>query len=308
VVALGVCLLCGQLHAAEDPTVVILTHDSLKSTNRTLHGARKVIKREHPDAAFHSFMVTDDPDRQVHLLDSLGKLNPTVILTVGSAATQFACDNFKETPIVFSGVKYPKLSGFVESLERPGGNVTGASLNIPISIQFRYFSEVVPGLKSIGVLYTSKTASLVTQAKVVAKSAGLKLIAIEVNDAKELPQALDSLAASADGMWAVADPNLFDPRSTRYILLNTIRKGMPFMGFSRHIVESGALFALDFDYKAIGFQAGAAVNRVIAGKSPGKIPVTQADIIWFHYNEKTAKHINLTVPDELVAIAKEVYR
>jgi len=87
-----------------------------------------------------------------------------------------------------------------------------------------------------------------------------------------------------------------------------MRKGIPFMGFSRHVVESGALFALDFDYKAVGQQAGQIVNQIIAGEDPGQISVTLADVIWFHYNEKTAKHINVQIPGEMIAVAKEVYR
>lgn len=288
--------------------VAIVIHDSLTSTTRTLHGARKVISRNHPEASFHTFLVGDDPAEHVSILDSLSALNPRLLLTVGSSATEFAKDNFSDVPIVFSAVKYPVLSGFVETMQRPGGNVTGASLDIPIDIQFRYFSEVVSGLKRIGVLYTDNTASLIREAEKVARAKGLELVPIAVNDPRDLPAALDSLASSVDGLWSVADPNLFDPRATRYILLNTIRKGLPLMGFSRHVVESGALFALDFDYKAIGFQAGGLGSRILDGENPAGIPVTMADVIWFHYNEKTASHINLPMPEELVAIAKEVYR
>lgn len=293
---------------AQSIDIAILIHDSLKSTTRTLHGARKVITREHPEATFYTFLIADDPAEQLGTVDSLSRLAPKLLLTVGSSATDFARSNFNDIPIVFSAVKYPVLSGFVQSMQYPGGNVTGASLDIPIDIQFRYFSEVVSGLKRIGVLYTDNTASLIEEADRVARSAGLELIPIPVNDPKELPVALDSLASIADGLWSVADPNLFDPRATRYILLNTIRKRLPLMGFSRHVVESGALFALDFDYKAIGFQAGGLACRVIDGENPADIPVTMADVIWFHYNEKTAEHINLPIPEELVAIAKEVYR
>jgi putative ABC transport system substrate-binding protein len=293
---------------AENIEVAILIHDSLKSTTRTLHGAKKVIARNHPEASFQTFLVGDDPAEHMGIVDSLSKLKPRLLLTVGSSATEFAKTNFADIPIVFSAVKYPVLSGFVESMQHPGGNVTGASLDIPIDIQFRYFSEVVSDLSRIGVLYTDNTASLIDKAEQVARQSGLELVPVAVNDPKDLPAALDSLASTTDGLWSVADPNLFDPRATRYILLNTIRKGLPLMGFSRHVVESGALFALDFDYKAIGFQAGGLASRVIEGENPADIPVTMADVIWFHYNEKTAEHINLPMPEELVAIAKEVYR
>jgi len=298
----------GEVRAADKIDVGIITCDSLKSTLRTLQGARKVIERAHPDAVFHVFLMGDNASANLGVVDSLDKVLADVILTVGSSATEFAMTNLQNIPIVFSAVKYPVLSGYVKSMARPGGNVTGASLNIPVDLQFKYFKEIVPDLKNIGVLYTDNTADLIANARAVANNAGLNLIAIPVNDFKELPQALDSLAAVTDGIWSVADHNLFDPRSTRYILMNTLRKGVPFMGFSRHTVESGALFALDFDYKAIGMQAGEIVRLILAGQKPADIPVTQADVVWFHYNEKTAEHVKVKIPDELVAVAKEVYR
>lgn len=294
--------------AGEDIHIGIITRDSLKSTLRTLQGARKVIKRSHPGVTFHEFQVGDNVADNLSILDSLDQVSPDVILTVGSSATEFAKTNIENVPIVFSAVKYPVLSGYVKSMAKPGGNITGASLNVPVDLQFKYFKKIIPGLKKVGVLYTDNTAPLIAHARVVAQNTGLALVPMLVNDFKELPKALDSLAKVTDGIWSVADPNLFDPRSTRYILMNTLRKGVPFMGFSRHVVESGALFALDFDYKAIGRQAGEIVKRVLAGKNPGQIPVTQADFVWFHYNAKTAEHIQIGIPEDLVAVAKEVYR
>jgi len=294
--------------AQSSDQVAFLIRDSLKSTTRTLQGARKILRKRHPELAYHTFTITDDSIHNAQVLDSLRELDPRLILSVGTSATKFAGDHFDSTPIVFSAVKYPVLSGFVESMDRPGGNVTGASLNIPFDIQFKYFSEVCPNLSRVGVMYTENTAAIVYQAQLAAAAAGLTLVPHKILDIKDLPRALDSLAETCDGLWSVADPNLFDPRSTRYILLNTIRKGLPMMGFSRHVVESGALFALDFDYKAIGMQAGRAAERILDGEPAADIAVTMADVIWFHYNEKTAHHINVAVPEELVAIAKEVYR
>ena len=307
-VFLNVLAGCAVAQASEDIHVGIITRDSLKSTLRTLQGARKIIKRSHPGVTFYEFQIGDNVADNLNILDSLDQVSPNVILTVGSSATEFAKTNIENIPIVFSAVKYPVLSGYVKSMAKPGGNITGASLNVPVDLQFKYFKKIIPGLKNVGVLYTDNTAILISHARVVAQNAGLTLVPMLVNNFKELPKALDSLAMVTDGIWSVADPNLFDPRSTRYILMNTLRKGVPFMGFSRHVVESGALFALDFDYKAIGRQAGEIVKRVLIGKNPGEISVTQADFVWFHYNEKTADHVQIAIPEDLVAVAKEVYR
>ncbi len=292
---------CGQ-------TIAVLMSDSLTSTMRTLHGAKKALTRKHQDAAFYSFLINYDSGGLSEIVDSVKKINPKLVLTIGSSATKLAQENFIRIPIVFAAVKYPVLSGFVTSTTNPGQNITGASIDVPTRIQFTYFKKIVPDLKRVGVLYTDSTASLIPSAKAEAVKLGLTLVSIKVADTRALPKAIDSLAGVADGFWSLADPNLFDPQSTRYILLNALRKGIPFMGFSRNVVESGALFALDFDYKAVGRQAGEIANRIIDGEEPGYIPVTSADVIWFHYNEKTARHINIKIPQELAAVAKEVYR
>lgn len=303
---LGFLLIFGGI-STRAANVAVLMSDSLTSTTRTLQGARKVIERGNPGISLHTFIVGQrTADRA--LIDSIRSLKPVAVLTIGSSATSLAKQNLPGTPIVFAGVMYPVLSGFVESNQRPGGLVTGASLDIPNEVQFRYFKKIIPNIKSIGVLYTANTASLIPSARAVARGMGIDLVAIEIKDSRELPMALDSLATVVQGIWSVADPVLFDPQATKYILLNTLRKSIPFMGFSRYVVESGALFALDFDYKAVGIQAGQILNRILAGESPAEISVSAADVIWFHYNEKTAQHIKVTIPSELVAVAKEVYR
>ncbi len=295
------------IQAGKD-NIVIISGDELTSTRRTIKGASKIISIEHPTVIFTNFLVKNSSDKNLSIIDSIKTINPKLILTIGSSATKLAQENFDDIPIVFSSVKYPVLSGFVNSVSNPGKNITGASIDIPTKVQFSKFKQIIPNLKKIGVLYTQNTESLIPQAKIIANQQGLELIAIKVNHEKELPKKLDSLASLVQGIWSVADMNLFKERTTRYILINTLRKRIPFMGFSKYVVESGALFALDFDYKAVGRQAGEIVNKIISGIPPSSIEVTTADVIWFHYNEKTAERINITIPEELISVAKEVYR
>ena len=303
-----VVLIPVQSFSAEKEHIVVLTGDELTSTQRTVSGAVKMIKNEHPEAIFTTFLTSKNSDQNFKIIDSIKNINPNLILTIGSSATKLAQENFTDIPIVFSSVKYPILSGFVNSFEFPGRNITGASIDIPTDVQFKKFKQIIPNLKKIGVLYTKNTESLIPQAKVIAQSLNLELIAMRVDSDKDLPAKLDSLTESVQGIWSVADHNLFKPKSTKYILMNTLRKRIPFMGFSKYVVESGALFALDFDYKAVGIQSGYIANMILEGNKPSAISVTTADVIWFHYNEKTAERINIKIPDELAAVAKEIYR
>lgn len=308
IAVLMVLVVALRVEAIHQVQVVILKSDQLKSTNRSLYGARKVIDSEHENVVYTEFLLkqTDQIDQQI--IDSIRSLNPALLLTVGSSATRLAKRNFQDVPIVFSSVKYPMLSGFVKTFDNPGGNVTGASLDIPLEVQFRTFKQIVPEMKKIGVLYTRHTEKLIVAARTQARKMGLTLVAVPVKENKELPRALDSLIRTVDGIWSVADPVLFTPQSTKYILLNTLRGNIPFMGFSRHVVESGALFALDFDYKAVGQQAGSIANRILNGERPKDIKVSLVDVLWFHYNEKTAGRVDVNIPASLVAVAKEVYR
>ncbi len=294
--------------SADNTDIVVLSADQLTSTSRAISGAKKIISRSHGNILFHDFLIDKSPEDRKSQIESIRKLSPRLILSIGTSATSVAQENFSDIPIVFAAVKYPVISGFVESLSSPGNNITGASLNIPTDIQFRYFKTIIPNLEKIGVLYTDQTESLIAPAAQDARKIGAELVAIKISENKQLPGALDSLARTTDGLWSVADPQLFTPQSTRFILLNTLRKNLPMMGFSRHVVESGALFALDFDYKGVGRQAGAIASKIIDGQKPSDIPVSMVDLLWFHYNEKTAKHLKIEIPSEMVAVAKEVYR
>jgi len=297
----------GLAPSAGGQTVAFITSDSLTSTKRTISGARRVISGEHDQAAFHELLLSERLPESA-LVDSLQKLGPDLLIPVGSRATELARDHFSSTPTVFSAVLYPAISGFVESLVRPGRQITGTSLNISARTQFIYFKEIVPDLKRVGVLYTDQTASLIPPSKVLAEEEGLELVPVKINSESELARAVDSLARTVQGIWSVADPLLFTPQATRFIVTRTIKQGTPFMGFSRHVVSSGALFAIDFDYKAIGRQTGHIANRVLDGTRPGDISVTAPDVVWFHYNEKTADLLGISVPDRLASVAKEVYR
>jgi putative tryptophan/tyrosine transport system substrate-binding protein len=288
--------------------IAIVTTDTLTSTQRSISGAKSIIKGSNAAAEFYEFIITTTPGSIDRVTDSIRLVKPEIIFSTGSDATAYAKGRFPGTPVVFCGVMYPVISGFVESFNRPGGNVTGASLSIPPATQFQYFKMILPNAKRLGVLYSDNTASLIPPARVIAKSEGIELIAFKVGQEKEIPAKLDSILGQVDGIWSLADPLLFGPQSTKYILTNALKRGMPIMGFSRFLVESGALFALDFDYKAVGRQAGEIVNQIVKGARPENLSVTTPDVIWFHYNEKTALHMNIKIPEPLVAIAKEVYR
>ena len=288
----------------------IISIDQEPSTTRTIRGITKSISLSKIDVVYEEIILIGNPATDQATLSKLGKFQPDLIITIGSFATQKASEYFPDKPIIFATVMNPVASGFVKSMNDPGGLITGAALDIPPEIQFKYFKQVAGQLKSIGVIYSEETENIIEPARIAAKQLGIKLVAVKIESEKAIPQAIDSLCQVVDAFWSVADHNIYTPNSTRYIILQTLRYRIPMMGFSRALVEGGGLFTLDFDFKDIGRQAGEIATRVLLGKPPGEIPVSTpgAGVIYFKYNEKTASQIDLQIPEELLAIAKEVIR
>ena len=299
-----VFLLCGTLPALAGPRVAVVYADSAKNTLRTISGLTWGLSQGRPDLEIVEVFL---PEVGGDAAQRISEVNPDLLMTLGTNCTSLADTSFPELPIVFAKVLNPIESGFLEGWKRPGGHLTGASLDIPVLTQMQRFQSIIPDLSSVGVIYTENTKRLVTEAVAAADKLGLKLIPYQVESARELPDALDSLCRSTDGIWTVADEALTSPQFVRYTLLETLRNGRPIMGFSRSFVESGALFCLEPDYKYIGRQAAQIALTVLAGANPAEVRATVPDIVYLYLNLQTEKLLNLEVPSELVDIAKETY-
>ncbi len=304
------CLVCmlAPLAAESANRVAIVSIDQDSTTVRTIKGIRKSIDRFGADVVYLESLLSGDETADGATLKSLQGFAPDIFITIGSYATSEIARAFPDRPVVFATVINPQASGFVASMERPGGRITGAALDIPADIQFKYFQRVVGTIKRIGVLYSAETENVIAQAAVAAKQLGIKLVSLRVESEKEIPGAIDSLCRITDVLWSVADQTIYTPQSTKHIILQTLRNQIPMMAFSQTLVEAGGLFTLDFDFKDIGRQAGEIAVRVLRGTSPADIPVATPGIIYFKYNEKTAQRIKVVIPDDLLAVAKEVIK
>jgi len=298
--------LATNAYAANKISLVLI--DNEPSTLRTIKGIKKAIKRYGLEVSYNESILSGDPEADQRVFASLKDFNPDLFITLGSYTTSKISEIFPHRPIIFANVMNPEASGFISSMNRPGGHITGAALDIPPDKQFHYFKRVVSNIKTMGVLYSSETENIINQARIAGRKLGINLVAIKVKNEKEIPAAIDSLCKISNALWSVADHTVYTPQSTQYIILQTLRHGLPMMGFSQSLVEAGGLFTLDFDFKDIGRQAGETAVRVLHGSDPSRIPVTTPGIIYFKYNEKTASRRDIQIPEDLLAIAKEVIK
>jgi putative ABC transport system substrate-binding protein len=286
--------------------VTIVCSDSSLASIRSLKGIRQTLmasglaldieevnfKAEHPD----------------EVQTRLSLLKPDLIISVGSRSTLFIKDNFADQPLVFSTVLNPETSGILDMNDPVKRNVTGASLDIPVNIQFQKFKLVNPGMKKIGVVYTAQTEKLIEEAQLIVTDLGLELVSIRIESDKELPRALDSLCRVVDGIWTTPDDFIYTPQATKFMILICLRNHIPIMGFTPSFVESGALLGLNYDYKDIGRRAGELAVRYLKGEPMDSIPIAPPGVIYLHINLKTANQLGIDIDQSLVDISKEIYK
>ncbi len=300
-------LLCQNLPAHEKKIVIVKSSNSppfLKAEE----GFKKEIRKSEIEAILMEYDLSDESRGEPEIAQKIRDLKPDLIVTIGSRSTALVSQKIKDIPIVFCVVLNPVSSGFVEGMGSSGNNLTGASLDIPVRIQLEKFKLIVPRLKKLGVLFTQDSKQVIGEAKRVCQNIGIELVPELIYSEKEIPGAVEALAQEVDGLWAVADTVIFTPQSTQYILLYTLRNGLPFMGLSLSFVKAGALFTLACDHKDVGRQAGELAVRVLSGEEPSQVPITIPRMIYLCLNLRTAEQIDLKIPEKIVSVAKEVFK
>jgi putative ABC transport system substrate-binding protein len=251
-----------------------------------------------------------DGDRFRQYATELVALAPEVILA-GSGATMPALRRAtRSVPIVFTLVPDPVGAGFVASLARPGGNVTGFT-NFEYSIGGKFLEllkEIAPGVRRAAVLRDAADPAGIGQwgaIQTAAPSFGVELTPIGLDDAAEIERAVTAFAHSSNGGLIVTS-SAPSTVHRHLIIALAARHRLPAVCASRLFATSGALIAYGPDPLDQYRRAAGYVDRILKGEKPADLPVqapTRYDLV---INLKTAKALGLTVPDKLLAVADEV--
>ena len=232
-------------------------------------------------------------------IGALKALNPDLILTLGTSVTRSAAGHLKQIPIVFSMVVDPEGSGI------KGDNIAGVSLDIPPLLQFEALKRVIPGLKTVGVLYNPAENEVnIKKAAAAAQNLGLILKPFPVKNQEEIP-GIGTLAV--DALWIFPDTLICQPPIIKRILLSGMQSKIPIMGISPRYVKAGALIALSCDYKDIGKQAGEISVRILKGERCTDIKIVQPRQVKLFLNAAVADRLGITIPRKILKEAEEVF-
>ena len=237
-------------------------------------------------------------------------LAPDVIFVIGTANAGTLLQATRSVPIVFVFVADPVGAGFVESLTRPGGNVTGF-------LQFEYgmsgkwlevLKQIAPDLRRVAVIRDPAITAGIGQfgaIQAVAPSLGLDVSPLNVRDAKEIERTLASFAGSRNGGLIVTGSALAAVHRDLIVAL-AARYKLPAVYFTSSFVAAGGLISYGPNIVDQCKRAASYVDRILRGEKPADLPV-QAPIKYETViNLTTAKALGLTIPETLLATADEV--
>jgi len=237
-------------------------------------------------------------------------LGPDVILAYSSSAVASLQQVTSTVPIVFSVVADPVGAGYVESLARPGGNITGFTV-FDYSMSGKWLQllkEIAPGVTRVAVFRDPSIAAgpgLFAVIQAVAPSLGVELRPVDVRDEGEIERALALFAQNPNsGLIVTGSPQATSHRD--FIIALAARHRLPAVYFGRYWAAGGGLISYGPDFLDQFRRAAGYVDRVLKGEKPADMPVqapTKFDLV---INLKTAKALGLTVPPSLLARADEV--
>ena len=213
-------------------------------------------------------------------------------------------------PIVFAGVSDPAGQGFVQSLARPGGNITGFSVSdAPLMGKWlQLLKELAPAVTRVAVIFNPNTmllAQMYTPAiEAAAASLGMTVSLAPVHDDAGIEQAI-AAAAREPGSGLISLPEPFSNTHRVAIIAAAARHGSPLIG-PPPSVRAGGLMSYWVDMVELHAQRASYIDRILRGASPADLPVQQPTKYSLIINLKTAKALGLTVPPTMLDLADEV--
>jgi len=218
-------------------------------------------------------------------------------------------DTTRTTPTVFVQVSDPLTAGVVQSLARPGGNLTGFT-NFEPSIASKWLElvkRVAPNITRVAYLFNPDTAPLfyARAVETAAPMLSVEPFAAAVHNADEMERVIEQFARASDGALLVL-PDLFTATNRRSIVAIAAHHRLPAVYPARYFVAGGGLMSYGIELLETYRQAAAYVDRILKGERPNDLPVQQPTKFEFAINLKTAKALGLNIPNTVLIAADEV--
>ncbi|MDQ0243653.1 putative ABC transport system substrate-binding protein [Bacillus fengqiuensis] len=232
-----------------------------------------------------------------------------LILAITTSSAQAATKSTQDIPILFTAITDPVGAKLVDSLEQPGGNVTGTSDTHPEAIKktINSIKEFIPDAKKVGIIYNSGEPNSVVnveKANAALKEIGLEAVETTVSTSSEVKQAAESLIGQVDVFYIPKDNTVVSALESVITVAND-KKVPTFVG-EGDSVKRGTFASYGFEYHDLGYATGKMAVEILEGKKPSDIPVGIPENLELYINKKAAEQEGITLTEEMIKNAKIV--
>jgi putative ABC transport system substrate-binding protein len=280
-----------------------------RSTSAFLQRLRELGWIEGQTITIESRWASGRPERLDEIAAEFVQLKVDLIVTSSTNDSIVMKRVASQIPMVFAVSGDPVGFGLVESLARPGGNVTGLSLQSPDSAgkRIQLLREIVPGLHRLAILANPGSPNVgpeVSELQAAARTFDLDVSISEIRRIADIGSIFESLRSRADALYVIPDPLV----NANRILIATSALGarLPMISGFREFVEAGCLMSYGPNLPDLYRRAAEFADKILRGARPSDIPVEQPTKFDLVINLKTAKALDLTVPQTLLATVDEV--
>lgn len=279
--------------------IVVLLASDAPPYQEALHGLQSFFSQSTTATQISSIFLPKDTNANSDL--PLDMSQADVIVAFGSAALA----HLKQ-----QRVGKPVIAGMVLSIDelRNTNNMSGVTLELPLSTEVEWLQRFVPAKPRIGLLYSEeRNANRYGKSIQGLSDTNHSLVIEQVTSPQQLPLKLKNIESNIDVLWGIPDQVIYTPQTAKDLLLFSFRHRIPLIGLSRAWVKGGALYALDRDYVDIGKQCAELTQQVLQGMPVNKIAPVYPRNVRYSINLKTAKHMKIDIDSGLIKGASEVF-
>lgn len=295
------------------PIVGFLNSSSLEAQSRTFEEFRKGLEHlgfvDGRNVVIEQRWSDGDYAKLPAAAGELVRQQVAVIAAGGPPALRAAKAATSTIPIVFSSGEDPVKAGFVASLARPGGNITGISFITGdlAAKRFDLARELVPNADLIALMInrTTEGASQTQNTQEAARLVGQRLLVLEAGTSLEIDNAIETAAKQRAGALLIGADPFFSSQRPQIVALAT-KFAMPTITYNRVFPDVGGLMSYGANLEYVYRQVGMYVGRILKGEKPADLPVQQPTQFEMVINAKTSKALGLAIPPSILARADDV--
>ena len=242
------------------------------------------------------------------IADEFVREKKDLILAIATPSAQAMAGKTRDIPILITAVTDPVAAKLVNSLDKPGTNVTGTTDMNPIKEQLQLIKDCVPTVKKVGVIYNSSEVNSQVQVdicKQVAPELGLEIVEAPITSMNEVMQGAQSLVGKVDAVYVPTDNTVVAAIAS--VVQVCEKNKLPLFAGEANTVENGAIGTYGIDYYKLGRQTGEMALRVLQGEKPQDMPIESQKELTLTLNAGAAERMGVTLPEEIKAKASKIF-